>query len=261
MRDTVIDPYEDLPRSVLVTANDYPAGSTFPMHAHRRGQFAFASRGAISVATPDGRWLVPPQRACWVPAGVSHEMTMSGNVTMLNAFVLQRDADAARMPAHCVVYGVSALLRQLLQEAVDLPPLYDEEGRAGKLMSMLVAEMAFMPRLTLHAPLPQDPRLARVCRQLFEAPSIAAELDAMAAQAGMSRRTFTRSFRAQTGASFADWRQQVCLLAAIDRLSQAQAVTRVALDLGYASPSAFASAFRRVLGETPTQYVARRADA
>jgi len=260
MRNTLVDPFEDIPRAVVVTANDYAAGSTFPVHAHRRGQFAFASRGTISVATPAGRWLVPPQRACWVPAGVTHEMTMSGQVTMLNAFVSQREADAARMPDHCCVYGVSALLKQLLQDAVDLPALYDTQGRAGKLMAMLVAEIAFMPRLSLHAPLPQDPRLVRACQQVFDTPSISVGLDVMASQAGMSRRTFTRLFRAQTGASFADWRQQVCLLAAIERLSQGQPVTRVALDLGYASPSAFASAFRRALGQTPTHYLeARRA--
>ena len=52
MRNTLLDPYEHLPRSVVVTANDYPAGSTFPAHTHLRGQFAYASRGAISVATP-----------------------------------------------------------------------------------------------------------------------------------------------------------------------------------------------------------------
>ena len=71
----------------------------------------------------------------------------------------------------------------------------------------------------------------------------------------MSRRTFTRLFRTQTGASFAAWRQQVCLLAAIERLSMGQPVTRVALDLGYASPSAFAAAFRQVLGTAPSQYM------
>lgn len=255
MRNTLLDPFEDIPRGVVVTANDYAAGSTFPMHAHRRGQFAFASRGAISVATPEGRWLVPPRRACWLPAGMAHEMTMSGQVTMLNAFVSPGDADAAQMPAHCCVYGVSPLLRHLLEEAIDLPAMYDVQGRAGKLMAMLVAEIAFMPRLSLHAPLPQDPRLARACRQLFDAPSVAVGLDALADHAGMSRRTFTRLFREQTGVSVAAWRQQVCLLAAIERLSRGQAVTRVALDLGYASPSAFASAFRRTLGQTPTQYM------
>ncbi|MBN3723010.1 AraC family transcriptional regulator [Burkholderia sp. Ac-20379] len=258
MRHTLLDPFEDIPRAVVVTANDYAAGSTFPVHAHRRGQFAFASRGAISVATPEGRWLVPPQRACWVPAGVAHEMTMSGPVTMLNAFVSADAARAARMPAQCCVQGVSALLRQLIEEAVDLPALYALDARPGKLMDLLVAEMAAMPSLSLHAPLPADARLSRACLKWFAAPSIALGLDAAAAEAGMSRRTFTRLFREQTGVSFAQWRQQICLLAAIERLSRGQPVTRVALDLGYASASAFSSAFRGVLGATPSQYLATR---
>jgi AraC-like DNA-binding protein len=149
---------------------------------------------------------------------------------------------------------VSALLTQLLQEAIDLPALYDIQGRAGKLMSLLVAEIAAMPPLSLHAPLPSDPRLVRLCRQLFDVPSITITLDEAAANAGMSRRTFTRLFREETGVSFAQWRQQVCLLAAVARLSDGHAVTRVALDLGYASPSAFASAFRRATGQAPSRY-------
>ncbi|WP_448123383.1 AraC family transcriptional regulator [Stenotrophomonas riyadhensis] len=254
MRNSLLDPYEDLPRDVVVTSNDYAASSTFPRHAHRRGQFAFAARGTISVTTPQGRWLVPPQRACWVPAGLVHEMTMRGPVTMLNVFLSIEAAAAVAMPAQCHVYAVSPLLRQLLEGAVDLPALYDEDGRAGKLMQLLVAEIASMPMLSLHAPLPADARLARVCRALFDAPSLAIGLDGVAADAGMSRRTFTRTFRADTGVSFAEWRQQVCLLAAIERLGQGQAVTRVALDLGYASPSAFSAAFQRELGCSPSRY-------
>ncbi|MDN7487004.1 helix-turn-helix transcriptional regulator [Burkholderia sp. AU45274] len=255
MRNTLLDPYENIPRSVVVTANDYAAGTTFPEHAHGRGQFAFASRGTISVSTPHGRWLVPPQRACWVPAGVRHEMTMTGPVTMLNTFVSGAAAQEAGLPEQCGVYGVSALLRQLIDDAIDLPALYDVDGRGGKLMALLVAEIATMPRLSLHAPLPADARLAKVCRHLLASPSIAADLDQVAADAGLSRRTFTRQFRAQTGVSFAVWRQQVCMLAAIARLSDGQPVTRVALDLGYASASAFTSAFRRILGDTPSRYL------
>lgn len=255
MRNTLLDPYEDVPRDVVVTMNDYPSGSTFPLHAHRRGQFAFASRGAISLATSVGSWVVPPRRACWLPAGVEHEMTMRGTVTMLNAFVSDDAARAVGLPAHCGVYRVSTLLRQLLDDAVDLPALYDDEGRAGKLMALLVAEMATMQQLSLSAPLPTDPRLVRVCQRLFSEPSITFELDAAAFDAGMSRRTFTRLFQAQCGLSFGTWRRQVCLLTAIERLSAGHPVTQVALDLGYASPSAFAAAFRHVLGETPSQYV------
>ncbi|RQZ13760.1 AraC family transcriptional regulator [Burkholderia sp. Bp9031] len=257
MRNTLLDPYEHIPRSVVVTANDYAAGTTFPERAHGRGQFAFASRGTIGVSTPHGRWLVPPQRACWVPAGVHHEMTTTGPVTMLNTFVSDDAARAAGLPDQCGVYGVSPLLRQLIDDAIDLPAMYDVDGRAGKLMALLVAEIATMPRLSLHAPLPADARLARICRHLFVSPSIAADLDQVATDAGVSRRTrtFTRLFRAQTGVSFAAWRQQVCMLAAITRLSDGQPVTRVAFDLGYASASAFISAFRRILGDTPSRYL------
>lgn len=256
MRNTLIDPYEHLPRGVVVTANDYPAGLTFPEHAHARGQFAFASRGMITVSTPDGRWFVPPQRACWIPAGVAHAMTMGGPVTMLNTFVTPDASAAAGLPDRCCVYGVSPLLRQLLDGAVDLPPMYDESARDGKLMALLVAEMAAMPHLSLHAPLPDDAQLARVCRAVFAAPSMATGLDDAAAMASMSRRTFTRRFREETGVSFAEWRQQVCLLAAIERLNEGQSVTRIAFDLGYGSPSAFAAAFRQVLGAAPSRYLA-----
>lgn len=258
MRNTLLDPFEDLPRAVVVTANDYAAGSVFPDHAHRRGQFAFASRGTISLTTPEGHWLVPPQRACWVPAGVAHAMTMRGPVTMLNVFVAAEEVATVQLAARCGVYAVSALLRQLMDDAVDLPPLYDPDGRDGRLMQLLVAEIAVMPRLSLHAPLPRDPRLARACQQVFDAPSIAPSLDEVAAEADMSRRTFTRQFRAETGVGFAEWRQQACLLAAIERLGAGQPVTRIALDLGYASPSAFSSAFRRLLGESPSRYVETR---
>ncbi|HVL07562.1 MAG TPA: helix-turn-helix domain-containing protein, partial [Burkholderiaceae bacterium] len=73
---------------------------------------------------------------------------------------------------------------------------------------------------------------------------------------GMSRRSFTRLFRLQSGMSFGHWRQQACLLAALTRLAQGQPVTRVAMELGYSSPSAFTVAFRRALGASPSEYLA-----
>ena len=39
-------------------------------------------------------------------------------------------------------------------------------------------------------------------------------------------------------------------------LAEGNAVTSVALDVGYATPSAFVSAFRRELGSTPGRYFA-----
>jgi len=41
------------------------------------------------------------------------------------------------------------------------------------------------------------------------------------------------------------------------RLGNGEPVTRVATDLGYSSPSAFTSVFRKVLGEVPSRYFAQ----
>lgn len=252
-----IDPYENIPRDALVTAIDYAHGQHFAEHQHRRGQFAYAATGVISVYTEQGNWVVPPQRAIWVPAGVTHAMHMSGPVTMLNTYVRPQAAKRLGLPEQCEVREVSELLRQLLLRAMHLPTLYARDGVPGQLMNLLLHEVASMPALTLNAPLPDEPRLARVCRELLEQPSLELGIDAIAESAGMSRRTFTRLFRQHTGISFVEWRQQACLLAAVVRLGQGEAVTRVASDLGYSSPSAFSSVFRKVLGEAPSRYFAR----
>src|SRR5450830_107103 len=247
--------YTELPRDLIVSSRGYAAGLRFPLHSHPRGQFAYAATGAISVFTPQGNWLVPPQRACWLPAGLQHGMQMHGEVLMLNVFISPQAMADSGLPGHCSVLETSPLLRQLLADAVTLDALYVENARAGRLMALLLDEIALMKPLALNAPLPQEPRLARLCTELFQQPRPDVDVDAMAARANMSRRTFTRLFRQQTGLGFAQWRQQVCLLNAITRLAQGQAVTRVALDLGYGSPSAFTAAFRKVLGKAPSDYL------
>ena len=58
-----------LPRRVATAANDYPAGHAIDWHDHPRAQLAYAERGVIRVATEEGVWITPPERAVWVPAG------------------------------------------------------------------------------------------------------------------------------------------------------------------------------------------------
>ena len=71
----------------------------------------------------------------------------------------------------------------------------------------------------------------------------------------MSRRNFTRVFRQETGLSFAAWWQQACLAAALPRLAAGEAVTSVAMALGYDNPNAFTSMFKRLVGDSPRSYL------
>jgi AraC-like DNA-binding protein len=44
------------------------------------------------------------------------------------------------------------------------------------------------------------------------------------------------------------------LLVALPRLAAGESVTAIALDLGYDSPAAFSTMFRRLLGVPPSRY-------
>ncbi len=208
MRQTDIDPYEHTPRDAVITANDYPDGLRFALHTHQRGQFAYAASGVISVFTQESNWVVPPQRAIWVPAGIPHEMQMSGPVTMLNTYIRDAAVQQLGLPASCQVFEVSDLLRVLLISAMNVPALYTLDHRDGHLMALLLDEIAAMKPLSLNAPLATEPRLVQVCQEMLENPSLETGLDEMAARVNMSRRSFTRLFRQQTGISFVQWRQQ-----------------------------------------------------
>ena len=73
---------------------------------------------------------------------------------------------------------------------------------------------------------------------------------------GATGRTLARHFRLETGMTFGQWRQQIRILEALKRLGKKESVTTVAIDLGYDSPSAFISMFKKALGKTPGQYFA-----
>jgi AraC-like DNA-binding protein len=71
-------------------------------------------------------------------------------------------------------------------------------------------------------------------------------------------KTIQRLFVRQTGMSFGQWRQQARLLRALELLATGEKVIDVALALGYDSPSAFATMFRKQFGQTPSQFFAER---
>jgi AraC-like DNA-binding protein len=122
-------------------------------------------------------------------------------------------------------------------------------------MAVIPDELAGLEPEPLHLPLPADSRLRSVTDTLIADPADGRDLKAWATTAGASERTLARLFVKETGMTFGTWRQRRRLLAAIGRLAEGQSVTSVALDLGYDSPSAFITMFRRTLGATPGRYL------
>jgi AraC-like DNA-binding protein/mannose-6-phosphate isomerase-like protein (cupin superfamily) len=248
----VFDHDESIPRPVLAIGHDYPASFELDRHHHLRNQLLYAEKGVVAVSTSQGAWTAPPERAVWIPAGVPHSVRMVGQVSTRSVLIAE-DA-SPDFGDRCRVVAVSPLLRQLLVAAAGIPSEYDEDGRDGLVMRLLVAELAQAEVVRLSAPFPQSPVLAAKCHAFLEHPSAHDTIDGWADDLGMGRRAFTRAFRRETGMSFAEWRQQACLLASLPRLAAGEPVTAVALDLGYDSPAAFATMFRRLAGVPPSRY-------
>jgi len=256
MRNSSIDLLDATPRAVVAIGTDYAHGKVLPLHRHRRAQLLYGATGVMQVSTADGNWVVPPQRAVWIPPGVDHEVLMLG-VSTRSLYI--EPAAVTAMDTRCQVISVSPLMRQLLMEAVELAPDYDEAGRDGALIHLLLHELLRSAHLPLHLPLPKDPRLLSLCQAFLEHPDAHASPVEWAALLHISLRSFNRLFSRQTALSFSQWRQQACVMSALARLAEGDSVTRIALDLGYESPAAFSTMFRRVLGHAPSAWLEKTA--
>ena len=238
-------------KAVLVEglATQYTAGTFIPEHSHDLHQIAHAISGAMRVGVSDATWIVPSGRALWIPANMPHSIRCSGHVAMRTVYL---SGDLAPVRTSVAVIGVSPLMREVLVRL--------SEGCAEQLtthlLPLLLIEMAAMDEKHLQLLTPKDARIARLVAVMLEQPADQTTLGVWAKRLGFSERNLIRYIRSETGMSFRELRRQIRVIAAIEKLSDGQSVTNVALDAGFETPSAFIHAFRLITGVTPGKYIA-----
>lgn len=242
------------PAPISGRATDFPAGWHIEPHAHTKHQLIYAVRGVMVVQAEAGRWVVPPTRAIWMAAGMTHEIRCIGEVHMRSLLVAPRVAPKELGGTQAV--GISPLLRELIRAAMDVRQPYAPGTRDGRLMRLLVDELRALPVLPLHLQLPTDARLLRICERIQQQPDDAATLADWARRLALDVKTIQRLFVKETGMTFGQWRQHARLLRGLELLATGAKVIDVALALGYESPSAFAAMFRRQFDQTPSQFFA-----
>src|ERR1700727_3979482 len=55
---------------------------TIDWHYHDVPQLVYPSSGVLAISAADGTWVVPPQRAVWIPAGGRHAHRAHGPTQM-----------------------------------------------------------------------------------------------------------------------------------------------------------------------------------
>jgi AraC-like DNA-binding protein len=233
-------------------ATNYRGGSRIEEHVHDWAQLVYAARGVMTVEVADGCWVVPAHRAVWVPAQTPHSIEMTGSVEMRTLYFSPVLARA--LPNTCETLEISPLLRELILATVRLQMLHHDVPEQSRLIGVIVDQLASIEAVELRLPMPKHPRLRELAERLRKNPLKTPSLRALAAEVHLSTRTVERTFIAQTGLTFVQWRQRLRFLHALQLLAAEKAVTEVALAVGYRSPSAFIVAFRRALGVTPGHY-------
>ena len=209
--------------------------------------------------TAQGDWVVPPNRAVWVPAGVEHGIEMTGRVLVQTIYLAADISD--ELPRQCCAVNVSPLLRELILHTVKLGMLDRNVPSRARLIDFLLDQLSVLPAIPLQLPLPVDERAMRAVRWLRAHPDDPGLIKSVARRTATSARTLERIFQKETGMTFGKWRQQLRLLQAMRLLAAGRPVTAVALEVGYDSPSAFIAMFKRMLGTTPRRYFASSSEA
>ncbi|WP_296260083.1 MULTISPECIES: AraC family transcriptional regulator [unclassified Pseudomonas] len=229
----------------------YPRGLYIEPHEHDWGQVLYAMSGVMWVETPHQALIVPPQRAVWLPPGVTHGIRVVSDLEMRNIYL--RPALAQTLEPTVQVFEVARLLRELI---VNLVAEEDKESEYfGALVSLALLELKRARRSLLTVPMPDasDRRLMNICQAVMIEPSIGVPFEQHAEKAGASVRTLSRLFQSELGMGFAQWRRQVQLATAVAEIIQGVPISTIARSMGY-SPSSFSDMFRRELGMAPSQY-------
>jgi AraC-like DNA-binding protein len=241
---------------VHLVARNYRKGVRLGTHMHREAQLVYAAKGTMQVTTPKGRWLVPPDRAVWVPARLEHSIDVLADIQMRTLYFdlkwLAREHRSASLEAEFVV-RVSRLLHEAILALFDGR---DEPDRTDLLIRLAMLELHQAEDPATFIPLPHEPRCRRAAELVLADPTEIHDIADLAHKVGTSARTLSRLFSAETQLSFKSWCQRARIASAIERLSMhpGLSVKQLAADLGYASFPAFSHAFRQVTGKTPTEF-------
>jgi AraC-like DNA-binding protein/mannose-6-phosphate isomerase-like protein (cupin superfamily) len=223
-------------------------------HHHDLHQIEYACEGIAQVETADARYLLPPQQAVWIPAGLSHNTTLLGVRSVAVFF----DPTMVENVDHRVhVLAATPMLREMITYAIRWPI---ERAKSDATADAFFTALAHLIRdwiehdAPLCLPTSADPIIQNV---IFHTEANLAEATSrsIARAVGISERTLRRQFPAATGMSWQRYLQTSRVMRSMILLAQPRrTVIDAALEVGYQSVSAFTRSFFRLTGERPSDY-------
>jgi len=240
---------------IIIQPRAYPKGFRLGTHVHSQAQLLYSASGLMNVATPKGIFLVPPQRACWIPPNIEHSVDVLADIDMKNIYLerswVNRNSLNPQLNQEYVV-EVTDLLRELILAAFE-PGI--EEHKLHLLIQLVLLELPVAKDVATFLPMPLDLRARKVAENALSDKKCLKTFDELCIDANCSNRTMSRIFLEDTRLNFRAWRQRARIMNALQSLQFNQkSIKQISFDLGFSSSAAFAHAFKEVTGKSPTAY-------
>jgi len=229
----------------------HPAGVVRLPQTGDWDQLIYASRGVVRLTTDASTFVLPSLRAAWVPAGIEHHCRVADGTRMRTLYIHR---SMKLFGADTTVLELSSFARELIGHMVEFSPWFEDDPLTSSHLDVLLSTLRSADVAPLSLPRPVDEIAARAGGLLEADPGSDATVDELARDVGVSRRTLERTFQADVGMSVGQWRQQLRLVVGLERLAAGTPVGRVAVDLGYATQSAYGAMFKAHLGCSPGAY-------
>jgi AraC-like DNA-binding protein len=242
-----------LPTPVYLRTQQLQAGEFFAMHTHDWHQFVYATTGSLIIQLEHSRNLITPLQGVWLPAGTLHA-TGTQQGAAFRSLYFDSGTDL-HLPAACQMYSITSLLREVICELHKIVREEDSHAYRGHLHQLVIDQLQRLMPMNLYLPWPRSPRLQALCESIYQDPANGLSIEDWGRHLGASSRTLTRHFEKEVCMTLRDWRTRLRLFKALEWLERGIPIMRTALDLGYASQSAFSYMFKCHMGCSPRQWL------
>ena len=229
----------------------FETGASVPVHQHAEGQLIFALRGVMQVQADESQWIIPPQRALWMPSTRQHSIRMLSPTEMRSVYIapmLYNGSSAFRRCREVHAVATSPLIRELVS---GLFVERRERLMQGHMLHALLHALDEAACLPVHLPMPSSQRLRTAVSGPAGHDPWRTGLRDAAARAAMSERSFSRHFTAEVGMSFRSWRQRARIVASLDLLASPLSIKEIAGRLDFSDSATFVTAFQELMGSAP----------
>jgi hypothetical protein len=158
------DPWPEPDVLVRAWMHRIPDGGRLEFFDRQWQQLVYAVEGVLTVSTSEGIWVIPPNRAVWVPPGIPREARMSGSVSLRSLYF----RPAAALPKRCQAVSVSPLARELIRFVAETAPLMTVRPKDRRIARVLLDQLVDLPTLPVLLPPPAFGRGSRSRRSSLQ---------------------------------------------------------------------------------------------